>query len=66
MAKYLSAFPDLHFTIEDLIAKGDTVAGRFTINAAPRGELLGIPTTNRQLTLTTTETFRLAAGRIED
>ena len=30
-----TAFPDLRFTIEELVAEGDIVAGRLTISAVP-------------------------------
>ncbi len=42
-----TAFPDLHFTIEELIAEGDTVAGRLTMNGTHDGPLMGMPPTGR-------------------
>jgi predicted ester cyclase len=41
------AFPDLRFEIEDLIAEGDTVAGRLTMNGTHTGPLMGMPPTGR-------------------
>ena len=43
IAMYRSAFPDLHFTIEDMIAEGDRVVVRYTIHGTHKGELLSIP-----------------------
>lgn len=43
----LTAFPDLHFTIEDLVAEGDRVAGRLTMSGTHRGPLMGMPPTGR-------------------
>jgi predicted ester cyclase len=40
-----TAFPDLRFEIEDLIAEGDTVAGRLTMNGTHEGPLMGMPPT---------------------
>lgn len=42
-----TAFPDLRFTIEELIAEGDTVAGRLTMNGTHTGPLMGMPPTGR-------------------
>jgi steroid delta-isomerase-like uncharacterized protein len=66
IAMYRSAFPDLHFTIEDMVAEGDKVVIRVAIHATHEGELLGIPPTEKQLTFTSTEIFRLAEGKIDE
>jgi steroid delta-isomerase-like uncharacterized protein len=66
MAMYFSAFPDLRFAVEDMVAEGDKVVLRYTIRGTHRGELMGIPPTDKQVTLTATETYRLAGGKIEE
>lgn len=40
---YTTAFPDAHFTIEDVVAEGDTVVIRYTFAGTHRGTLRGIP-----------------------
>ena len=66
IAMYLDAFPDLHFTIEDLVTEDDKVAARLTACGTHQGELLGIPATQRQITVPMIETYRLADGKIAE
>jgi len=44
-----SAFPDLHFTIEELVAEGDTVVGRVTMSGTHQGPFMGMAPTGRSL-----------------
>ena len=66
IAMVLAAFPDIHFTIEDLVAAGDTVAGRYTLRGTHNGEWLGIPPTHKAITLTVMEIYRIADGKIAE
>jgi predicted ester cyclase len=44
-----TAFPDLRFTIEELVAEGETVAGRLTMSSTDEGPLMGMPPTGRSV-----------------
>lgn len=59
-----SAFPDLHHTIEDMIAEGDKVVMRSTWSGTHKGEFMGIPTTGRRVTVSAIDITRVADGRI--
>jgi len=48
----LTAFPDLHFTIEDQLAEGDKVVTRYRWSGTHKGEFMGIPPTSKQVTVT--------------
>ena len=58
-----TAFPDLHVTVEDLIAEGDTVAARFTMRGTFKGELMGVAPTGRQLTFPEAVFIRFENGK---
>ena len=59
---YLSAFPDTKMTIEDQIAVGDKVVTRWTANGTHTGELMGIPATGKQVTVTGIDINRVSGG----
>lgn len=61
---YLTAFPDLHFTIEDQIAEGDKVVTRWTARGTHQGSFMGIPPTGKQATVTGITIDRFANGKI--
>jgi steroid delta-isomerase-like uncharacterized protein len=66
-AAYYTAFPDLHYTLEDLIAEGDKVVSRFTARATHQGEFMGVPATGQVVTYTGIYFSRFAGGRcVED
>ena len=62
----LTAFPDLHITIEDLIAEGDTVVARLTARGTHQGELLGMPPSNTRVTIKAVEIYRVVDGTIAE
>ncbi|MGH2986921.1 MAG: ester cyclase [Solirubrobacterales bacterium] len=58
-----TAFPDIHFTIEDQIAEGDKVVTRWTARGTHRGEYAGVPATGREGVIAGVTTDRIADGR---
>ena len=58
------AFPDLTVTVEDLVAEGNKVAARWIWGGTHRGDMMGIPPTNKQVAATGTSIHRVAEGKI--
>ncbi len=59
-----TAFPDMRFTIEDILAEGDTVAVRLTGHGTHQGNLQGIPPTGKQATIPGMTIYRIADGKL--
>ena len=69
VSEFRSTFPDLHYTIDLLVAEGDLVVSRVTAHGTHTGEYRGLtykgmPPTGKQVTWTETHIYRLAAGKI--
>ena len=62
--KWRSAFPDIHFAVDDVIAEGDKVLTRWTLTGTHRGEFMGIPATGRRIAVTGMSLDLLANGQI--
>jgi steroid delta-isomerase-like uncharacterized protein len=65
-ARLHRAFPDLHITVEDLIAEGDKVVSRNTVTGTHQGEYMGIPSTGKTITYKEIFIMRFADGRIAE
>ena len=60
---YLTAFPDLRLTIDDMVAEGDKVVCRVTLRGTHKGDLMGIAPTGKQVTGTRTVIHRIVGGK---
>jgi steroid delta-isomerase-like uncharacterized protein len=60
------AFAEMHFTIHDLIASGDRVAMRWSMNAKHSGPLAGIPATGKRVEQRANVIYRMEGGRIAE
>ena len=63
MSEFYSAFPDSHFTIDDIVAEGDKVVVRWTMTGTHKGEFGGIPPTNKKVTIWGIYIDRMAGGK---
>lgn len=64
MTRLRGAFPDLHYTIDDVLGEGDKVAIRWHWSGTHRGSFRGIAPTGRELTNNGIAIFRLEAGKV--
>ena len=63
LSEFCNAFPDLHFTIDDMVAEGDKVAVRVTGTGTNKGAFKGIPPTNKKVTVSMIQIDRIAGGK---
>lgn len=61
---FRAAFPDQHFTVEEIIVQADRVVCRFTMRGTHRGTFMGITATEQWVEATGIDIFRIADGRI--
>ena len=64
LASMLAAFPDIRFTIEDLVAEGDKVVTRWSCTGTHQGEFMGLAPTGKQLTPSALDIFRIVEGKV--
>jgi len=63
-ARLRSAFPDLRYSVDDLIAEDDKVVVRWTWTCTHMGIFRGIAPTGRQSSVPGVAIYRLAGGKI--
>lgn len=61
---FRGGFPDVHFTIEQMVGEGDWVATRVTGHGTHQGAFMGIPATGNTATWSSVGFFRVENGRI--
>ena len=64
--EFYAAFPDWHEEIVELVAEGDTVAGRFRCSGTHRGEFLGEAPTGRRMEVEEVFFLRVEDGKFVD
>ena len=62
--KGLAAFPDVNYSVEDILAEGDKVAVRFTMRATHKGTFMGAPATGKQIAVKGVEIDKIVEGKI--
>jgi steroid delta-isomerase-like uncharacterized protein len=60
---FLSAFPDVHFTIEDEISESEKVVIRWTVTGTHVGDLPDLPSTQKRISLSGISIARFIEGK---
>jgi steroid delta-isomerase-like uncharacterized protein len=66
MRRHLGGFPDLHVTIDDLLAEGDKVAIWYTVQGTHQGEFEAIPPTGIGVRWAGVDLFSFEGGRVTE
>jgi steroid delta-isomerase-like uncharacterized protein len=56
-------FPDIQWTLEEMVAEGDKVAARFTMRGTHRGAFFGVPPTGKIIAAQAMNIYRLTGGQ---
>jgi len=56
-------FPDIQWTLEEVIAEGDKVAARFTMRGTHRGAFFGVLPTGKTISVQAMNFYRLSGGQ---
>jgi steroid delta-isomerase-like uncharacterized protein len=66
IAEMNAAFPDQQVTIEDLVAEGDKVAKQWSVKSTHTGNFMGIPPTNKKISLSGITIYRIVDGKVKE
>ncbi|HEY7416119.1 MAG TPA: ester cyclase [Ktedonobacteraceae bacterium] len=59
-----ATFPDLHFTVDDVIAEGDKVVCRFSVRGTQTNPWRGLPATGKQVAITGINISHIAENKV--
>jgi steroid delta-isomerase-like uncharacterized protein len=64
LSELYDAFPDLHFTVDDIVVEGNEAVVRYTATGTHKGTFMGIPPTNKKVTVWEISIDRFVGGKI--
>jgi steroid delta-isomerase-like uncharacterized protein len=62
----LTAFPDAHWTTEELLEDGDRIIGRWTFTGTQTGPFFNLPPSGKKVTYPIIAIYRIENGRIAE
>jgi steroid delta-isomerase-like uncharacterized protein len=66
LALYRGAFPDIHLTLEQVIAEAETVMTRWSCRGTHKGDLNGVAPTGKHITISGVTVVRVSNGKIAE
>ena len=63
LALLRNGFPDIQWTLEDMVAERDKVAARFIMRGTHQGTFFGVPPTGKKITVQAMNIYRLSNGK---
>jgi len=57
-------FPDIQWTMEEIVVEGDTVATRFIMRGTHQGAFFGVPPTGKQIAVQAMNFYYLSGGKV--
>jgi steroid delta-isomerase-like uncharacterized protein len=64
LAGFRSAFPDSALRVEEEIAEGEKVVIRWSFSGTHKGDILGVPPTDKKVTWTGITIYRIVDGKV--
>lgn len=61
---FRSAFPDLHFQVDEMFAAGDKIVAQVTITGTHQGTFMNMPPTGNKISYKAIDIFRLVDGKV--
>jgi steroid delta-isomerase-like uncharacterized protein len=66
VTRFITAFPDLRFNVEDMFGERDKLAVAWTISGTHKGEFMGIPATDKKVSVDGITLNHIVNGKIMD
>ena len=63
---YITAFPDVHLTVEDAFGDGDRVTVRWISRGTHQGAMMGVPPSQKKIEVMGISIFRMAGGQVAE
>lgn len=62
----LKSYPDTHYVVNDLIAEGDKVTVYWTLIGTQKGEFMGMPPTNKEISMDGIAIYRVENNKLKE